>query len=221
MGALIGTVTNIIPGTTNLRNQYTPNNGNDYNNSLRATDASFMAIGEGMKTGGGIATVSGLAVAAVGGTATLSVVGAPVTVPVAGVGLAVAGTGLGVTAVGAGIQANVINNSTSYSYGKKEVNGNSASSKKPSGNYTNTHKSGKTYSGVGNEKRMNTSAKVKATKNNDPVVKQNYVSRPDKKTAYINEHLDIQRNGGAGNTQRNYNIRNSPGKKIVESLLSK
>jgi len=63
---------------------------------------------------------------------------------------------------------------------------------------------------------MNQSAKNVALKNNDPVVSQKWEPAANKKEAYIKEHQGIERNGGAGNTQRNYNQRNSPGKKLLE-----
>jgi RHS repeat-associated protein len=95
-----------------------------------------------------------------------------------------------------------------------DVHGNSANSNAPSGNYTNTHKSGKTYDGVGDKKRMDQSAKNVAKNNNDPVASQSWKGAPNKKTAYIREHKAITKHGGAGNTKKNYNVNNSPGKKL-------
>jgi hypothetical protein len=100
--------------------------------------------------------------------------------------------------------------------GKTKVHGNSAKSTEQTGNYTNTHASGKTYSGVGNEKRMNQSAKRIATNHQDPVVKQEWTPAANKKEAYLKEHEAIERNGRAGNKAKNYNERNSPGKKLSE-----
>ena len=100
--------------------------------------------------------------------------------------------------------------------GNSNVHGNSVNSSKPSGNYEHTFKSNKTYNGVGPESRMKASGKKLSTKYNDPVVKSTYKPAPNRRTSYIREHRGIQRNGGAGNTARNYNIRNSPGKKLLE-----
>jgi RHS repeat-associated protein len=94
------------------------------------------------------------------------------------------------------------------------VHGNSVKSEKPSGNYEVTFESGKKYNGVGNKKRAEKSANLKATKNDDPVVLVEWAPASNKREALIKEDKDIKRNGGAGNTQRNYNIRNSPGAKL-------
>jgi len=61
---------------------------------------------------------------------------------------------------------------------------------------------------------MDQSADNIAKKNNDPVVKQTWRPASNKRTALLREHRDIKRNGGAGNTKRNYNKINSPGKKL-------
>ena len=63
---------------------------------------------------------------------------------------------------------------------------------------------------------MNKSAENINKKYGDPVKKQNWAPANTKKEAYIKEHEDIESNGGAGNTERNYNINNSPGKTIIE-----
>ena len=118
-GIVIGAVTNVVPGSTNLRNQYTPNDASDYNNSLRSTDASFIALGDGMQKGGGVAAVGGLAVAGAAAVATLAVVDAPVTIPAAGVGLAIAETGATVAVTGTLVKGNAtLNMKKGYNYGK-------------------------------------------------------------------------------------------------------
>jgi hypothetical protein len=63
---------------------------------------------------------------------------------------------------------------------------------------------------------MNQSAKNIANKKKDPVVKQDWKSAPNKREAYKQEHKDIEKNGGAGNKDKNYNDRNSPGKKLIQ-----
>ena len=121
VGTAIGVVTNVVPGSTSLRNSYTPSDAADYNSALRNTDAAAMVVGEGMVKGGGGTAASGLAVAAVAGTASLAVVDAPVTVSVAAGALVVAEDGA-VTAVGdAVLMANdSANTAAGYNYGSKE-----------------------------------------------------------------------------------------------------
>ncbi len=97
------------------------------------------------------------------------------------------------------------------------VHGNSVKSEKPTGTYTNTHESGKTYDGVGPKKRMNQSAKKIKQEHNDPVVKQEHSQVKNRKDAYLKEHENIEKHGGAGNKEKNYNKNNSPGKKLSES----
>ena len=98
----------------------------------------------------------------------------------------------------------------------KKIHGNSVDSPKPSGFYELTFESGKTYNGVGLEARMNASARKLEKIHKDRVVKRDHTATRNRRDAYIQEHLGIQRNGGAGNTKRNYNKNNSPGKKLVE-----
>jgi hypothetical protein len=98
--------------------------------------------------------------------------------------------------------------------GAAKVHGNSASSTEPSGNYTNTHESGKTYSGVGDKKRAADSGERIAAAHDDPLVSTEHAPAPDRATAYRREDKAIQANGGAGNTDKNYNKINSPGRKL-------
>jgi hypothetical protein len=105
---------------------------------------------------------------------------------------------------------------------EKVINGNSTLSKKASGNYEIKFKSGKTYNGVGDKKRMEQSAKKLSTKHKDPVASKTHKTAKDKATAYKKEHKDITKNGGAGkNNGKNYNERNSPGKKLLEKEKKK
>ena len=60
VGTAIGVVTNVVPGSTSLRNSYTPTDAADYNSALRNTDAAAMVVGEGMVKGGSGAIASGL-----------------------------------------------------------------------------------------------------------------------------------------------------------------
>jgi RHS repeat-associated protein len=80
------------------------------------------------------------------------------------------------------------------------------------GSYTNTHQSGKTYSGKGEGSRMNKSAARIANKHSDPVVDKDYSSAPDATQSFIDEQCRVEANGGPGGNT--YNKINSPGKKL-------
>jgi hypothetical protein len=124
-GTVMGVVTNIIPGSTALRNSYTPTDAADYNNALQSTDAVAMAAGEAMVKGGGGAAATGLVTAAAGGAVSLTGVGAVVGGPTVALGLGVAEVGTATAAGGAVLMVNgAANASAGYNYGE---NGNSDS----------------------------------------------------------------------------------------------
>ena len=162
VGTAIGVATNIVPGSTSLRNSYTPTDAADYNSALRNTDAAAMVIGEGMVKGGSSAITSGLTVAAVAGTASLAVVDAPVTVPVAAGGIVVAKAGAATAAGGIVLMANgAANTSKGYNYGEKT--GTKSDNKlKPSSEATGDHSSFKTD---GSGKTTNTATYKQNSKN--------------------------------------------------------
>jgi hypothetical protein len=200
-GSVRGVTDNLLG--TNTRASYNPGNAADaadYNGALDQADRSCAVVGTGAAVGGGYAAVGGAVASETG------------------VGIVVAGAGLAVAAEGTYMATNALANlANGNNYGEEQkTHGNSVDSEKPSGNYENTHESGKTYNGVGDEKRMNQSADKVAKENNDPVAKQNWEPAANKKDAYVKEQQGIEGNGGAGNTERNYNQRNSPGKKIIE-----
>ena len=156
VGTAIGVATNIVPGSTSLRSAYTPTDPADYNNALRSTDAAAMAVGEGMVKGGGATAASGLAVAAVAGTASLAVVDAHVTVPVAAGALVVTEAGAATAVGGAVLMANgSANVAAGYNYGEQKTHGNSKSSTNEQHNYdikdTQTRKTVKTGTSGGKE----------------------------------------------------------------------
>lgn len=206
-GTVASFIDNNVPGS-NIRGAVAssgiiedPDVAESWNTALDASDKASMVQGtaemiggEGLKDGGTALTIGS------GGTAS------EISLPVVGVGLGLQVHGAFVTAKAAA--------SLATQNGRVQIHGNSADSQAPTGNYENTHRSGKTYNGVGDRKRMDQSADNIAKKNNDPVVKQKYRGAPNRRTAYIREHRGIKRNGGAGNTKRNYNVRNSPGKKL-------
>ena len=119
VGTAIGVVTNVIPGLTSLRENYTPTDASDYNNALRSTDAAAVVVGEAMVKGGGGAAATGGAVALAGGAVSLSGVGATVGVPAAAVGVAVAEAGVATAAGGVVLIANgSANAAAGYNYGE-------------------------------------------------------------------------------------------------------
>jgi RHS repeat-associated protein len=120
-GGLIGVATNIIPGQTNLRDEYTPDDPRDYNNTLSATDvaAGLLGafgndVGNGMMViGSSVVVVSGVVTVGSGGT--LVIAGAPGAV----VGSGTAVTGLGVKTLGSMMMSNsAANQSARYERGK-------------------------------------------------------------------------------------------------------
>jgi hypothetical protein len=61
------------------------------------------------------------------------------------------------------------------------------------GSYTNTHKSGKTYSGKGGQSRANESAKRVAKENKDPVKKTDWKAAQNTREAFKAEDKRIQK----------------------------
>ena len=125
VGFGIGLLTNIIPGTGELRDRYSPTDPDDYNNALRNVDNAAIILGSGMidAGGGGMAmggaiAVSGLAVTAVsGGTAAIA------GLPTAVVGETLVGAGTATASSGAVLMANGNKNrNEGYNRGKSKAN---------------------------------------------------------------------------------------------------
>ena len=66
-GTIIGVATNVIPGSTGLRNQYTPTDAAHYNTALSTLDNSAQAGGALLTINGGNKLVAGGLIAAAGG----------------------------------------------------------------------------------------------------------------------------------------------------------
>ncbi|MBC7390410.1 MAG: hypothetical protein H7329_14430 [Opitutaceae bacterium] len=121
MGALIGTATNIVPGSTRLRELYHPKDADDYNSSLKTTDDAALAAGSMFMKGGSGTAGAGLVVAGVGVAVT---VGSGGTLAVGGVPTAVVGgamveAGALTAAAGAVLTSSAAaNQSKGYNYGK-------------------------------------------------------------------------------------------------------
>ena len=99
IGYTIGTITNLIPGTSGLRDVYHPRNSQDYNNALRISDNIALGAGLTMIGAGATGTGAGTSLVVGGGAVSVSGIGAPVgaTASVAG---AVVITGSGALIVG-------------------------------------------------------------------------------------------------------------------------
>jgi len=236
-GYFIGGVTNLIPGSTHLRDYYNPSNANDYNNSLRATDVTLAVIGAA-------STDIGL-----GGTILSGGTLAPASVPLA--------------ITGALVTANaVVNMAAGYNYGKNssssdensstnensnseennsqkpaqekssteqvqnksqdestKVHGNSTKSTKPSQKYTIQDQNGKPYHGVGDVEGNRAEQSVVRLSKDNPgydfsiTDQQNFPTRGD---AYIEEQNAIENSGNGAGSSDTYNKINSPGKKLID-----
>ena len=123
-GVIIGVATN-ISGTTSLRADYEPNDVDDYNNALAATDVSTAIIGAAMSEGGENAAITGTGIYATAATATLLTAGASVEVtgPTMAAGKGIALTGAATSLGGKILMLNAAKNAQSgYSYGKNSNN---------------------------------------------------------------------------------------------------
>jgi hypothetical protein len=111
-GFIIGTITNIIPFSSSLRNLYSPKNVADYNTALQTTDKTFMTIGTAMSDAGKGGAALGLATVTAGGTAIIGSAGAATVAGgaavVGGGVLTAAGTAMGLA--GSVITMNATNN---------------------------------------------------------------------------------------------------------------
>jgi hypothetical protein len=82
----------------------------------------------------------------------------------------------------------------------------------PTGSYTNTHASGKTYDGKGDPSRADASAKRIEKQTGDPAVKTETRTASSDRESFKQESRSLDGNGGAG-SDSNYNKIESPGKK--------
>ncbi len=124
VGCIIGAVTNIIPGTTGMRDSYVPTDAADYNNALQTTDALAAVSGAILSDSGEKMMTSGIAVGSLAVGITMGTAGASaeVTVPLAAIGEGAALTGLGVKAIGVTLLGNSSDNaSQGYNRGKEKV----------------------------------------------------------------------------------------------------
>ena len=87
-GFLVGYFTNITPGTSIVRDWYSPTSSTDYNNVLRDIDRAAEVVGDVALTAATVEGITGAAMTAAGGGIAASVAGAPEGVAVAGSGAA-------------------------------------------------------------------------------------------------------------------------------------
>lgn len=134
-GAAIGVATNIVPGSTGLRNMFVPTDAEDYNATLKAVDntaavagAGAMILGADEMAAGGAVAVGGLAVSTTGA-------GAVVGLPAAAAGGAVALKGAIVTGAGAVLMGNAAaNQKAGYNYGNSSSSSSSSNTGKGKNN---------------------------------------------------------------------------------------
>ena len=80
------------------------------------------------------------------------------------------------------------------------------------GSYTNTHESGRTYSGKGTRQRSQISGAREARVNNDPHIATDFTPAKNNREAFKDESRRIDAHGGSKSTN-NYNRIENPGKK--------
>ena len=91
----------------------------------------------------------------------------------------------------------------------------STPSSKETGSYTNTHESGKTYSGKGDRARSQASGKRVEKKTGDKHTATDWKKSANGREAFKDESRRIDANGGAGSNS-NHNQIDSPGKKYIQ-----
>ncbi len=96
-----------------------------------------------------------------------------------------------------------------------KVQGPKTAASKETGSYTNTHESGKTYSGKGSRERSQVSGRRVEKQTGDTHVATEWKRAPNSTQAFKDEAKRIQQHGGARGSQ-NYNKIESPGKKMLE-----
>lgn len=115
-------MTNILP-ITSLREGYNPNDADDYNMALMATDDAISLTGTAMSKGGEVTAITGAGIAMAAETVTLATAGFAVegTVPAI-----IAGKGIALTGVIAKVSGEILmfnatkNAQDGYNYGNKE-----------------------------------------------------------------------------------------------------
>jgi RHS repeat-associated protein len=120
-GVLIGAATNLFPGTTSLREKYSPSNPEQYNSTLRTVDNTVATAGAAAVILGSSEMAAGGTMAVAGGTLSATGVGAIPGIPLATGGGAIALKGAVTAGAGAYLSmTSTANKNAGYEYGKKE-----------------------------------------------------------------------------------------------------
>ena len=136
VGYGLGILTNIISGTGNLRDAYTPTDASDYNGALRGADNISMAVGAAMVADGGQRTLSGTSIVAAGAAMTVGSGGVLVEagVPVIVAGSTQAGVGAVEAVTGGLLMYNAASNSKDGYERGKQSNVSSGNKNSPNAN---------------------------------------------------------------------------------------
>lgn len=115
---------------------------------------------------------------------------------------------------GVGLSKSTIGKGTKAGPGTGAIGSNqaSASKGKETGSYTNTHESGKIYSGMGSRKRSQESGRRVEKETKDKHIATDWDKSPDRRSAFKDESRRIDQAGGV-RSQNNYNKIESPGAK--------
>ena len=111
-GYSIGVITNIVPGTSALRDAVTVTDASDFNRALERTDRASMVVGASMVGGGADMVAAGEYAAATGGAVALSGAGAPAGVVVATGGATLIAAGAATATAGTMLMANAGKNAS-------------------------------------------------------------------------------------------------------------
>ena len=123
-GYAIGVITNIVPGTSALRDAVTVTDASDFNGALERTDRASMVVGASMAGGGAGMVAAGEYAAATGGAVALSGAGAPAGAVVATGGATLIAAGAATATAGTMLMANAGKNaSEGYDRGRTSSKG--------------------------------------------------------------------------------------------------
>ena len=112
VGYALGTITSLLPGSSFVRDLYSPNSFSDYNTALTLADNVSFSIGAGMIAAGESGAGAGTIIAATGGAATLSVIASPEGAAITIGGVAVIAGSEALAMGGAILMANAVANKT-------------------------------------------------------------------------------------------------------------
>ena len=174
----------------------------------KATDSPSSLAGQ--LSGTGVAGIAGEVIKNAGADAVG--VGLVAELPSGGTStLVVAGGGAGVVA-GQAVEVGAAANLARIAAAGHQASAAETNSGKETGSYTNTHESGKTYSGKGDRARSQASGKRVEKQTGDKHTATDWTPSPNERQAFKDESRRIDSNGGANSTG-NHNKIESPGKK--------